>query len=184
MRTFRLPRALLAALLALAMLPAHAQDAAKPEAKPDAAPADAAKSEPAKPEPGPGQDPDPEILRGLLQCLAVGLPENWQRAWFEIHEIRRDATGRDRQFQALFHYATSEKDHKGQKLQPCGADEILEGVGKLNAYLPSDQLRWTGATFTFLRDGRFDAKYDYTPPKPAAKAPAKPAAKKKTDAKK
>lgn len=175
MRFSRLPALLAGTALALTALCAHAQDAAKPEeAKPE--------SQPAAPAPGPGQAPDPKILQGIAECLAEGLPDNWKRTWFEIREIKRDASGKDRQYEARFFYATDPKDRKGRKLQPCGAEQIVRGVGDLNNYLPADQQRWTAATFSFERDGRFEAKYDFTPPKPAAKAP-RPAATKKADGK-
>jgi len=186
MRLPTLPALLAGAALALAPLLSHAQDAKPPAKAEEAKPGDA-KADPAQPEaPGPGQEPDPKILQSIAECLAEGLPENWQRTWFEIREIKRDATGKDRQYEALFFYATDPKDRKGRKLQPCGAEQIVRGVGELNNYLPADQQRWTAATFSFDRDGKFEAKYDYTPPKPPAKAAGKaprPAAKKKADGK-
>ena len=162
-------RALLSAcLLGSLLLPvAHAQDA-KPAA------------EAAKPEPGPGQEPDPAILQGIMSCLADGLPADWRKAWFEIRQTDRNAAGNARQFEAAFFYATSEGDEKGQRLTPCGGgEEVLDGVGKLNSYLPEGQRRWSAATFTFFRDGRYNAVYDQTPfkLKPAAATDAKPAAK-------
>jgi hypothetical protein len=180
----------LAAFVAFASLfatPVHAQDPQKPEAKPEAGakqdpakPEGDAKQEPARPEAGPGKEPDPKIIEGIVGCLADGLPEGWVKAWFVIKEIGQDATGKTRKYEARFRYATSAADKKGKVLVPCGANKILEGVGALNEYLPGDQQRWTGATFSFHSDGKYEAQYDFTPPKPAAK----PAAKKKADAKK
>jgi hypothetical protein len=180
----------LAAFVAFASLfatPVHAQDPQKPEAKPEAGakqdpakPEGDAKQEPARPEAGPGKEPDPKIIHGLLECLAPGLPQGWAKAWFVITETGRDKTGKTRDYRAVFRYSTKADDKKGRPLQPCGANQILEGVGALNEYLPGNQQRWTGATFSFYSDGKYEAQYDYTPRKPAAK----PAAKKKADAKK
>src|SRR5262245_55789485 len=140
----------LACLLGSLLLPAaHAQDA-KPAAE-------AAKPEAAKPEPGPGQEPDPAIIQGIMTCLAEGLPADWRKTWFIIRQTDRNAAGNARSFEATFFYATSESDSKGQKLSPCGGgEEVLDGVGKLNSYLPESQRRWSGATFTFFRDGRYN----------------------------
>lgn len=161
----------LATLFAFAV---HAQDPQKPAAETAQEPA-------AAPRPGPGQEPDPKIIEGIMNCLAPGLPPDWKRAWFAINESARDKTGKERTYVAVFFYATDDKDSKGEKLQTCGAAQILEGVGKLNEYLPANQQRWTGAKFTFHRDGRYEVAYDYTPPKPAAKPAAKPTAKKKQE---
>ena len=157
-------RHLIAAVLLALAVPAYAQD---------------------KPAPGPGQEPDPAIIEGIMQCLAEGLTPQWFKTWFTIRETRRNDAGTARQYEAVFFVANSPSDEKGEPLSPCGPEKIIEGVGALNAYLPESQQRWTAATFTFYRDGRYAANYDYSAvpkPKPAAKAAAKPAAKK--DAKK
>jgi hypothetical protein len=153
-----MPRILLTALLLAFAAAGFAQD-----------------KDPAKP--GPGQEPDPEIFKGIMECLAEGLTPEWFKTWFVIRETRRNETGTARQFTADFFVANSPGDEKGGPLKPCGPGKILEGVGALNGYLPVEQQRWTTATFTFFRDGRYSANYDYTPFKPAAEAPAKPAAK-------
>jgi hypothetical protein len=153
----------------------QAQDAQKPEAKPAAE----AKQEPGAPAaPRPGDPPDPKIIEDFMSCLAVGLTEDWKKTWFVIRETGRDKTGKERSYEGNFFYATDDNDRKGKRLSICGPDKILEGVGKMNGYLPANQQRWSGATFSFYRDGRFEVAYDFTPPKPAAK----PAAKKKQEA--
>ena len=157
-------RSSLAAFLAASILAfaAHAQDAKKSA-------------------PGPGQTPDPQIIEGIMNCIAGGLTPEWQKAWFVIREIDRNESEGTRQFEGDFFFATNLKDRKGTRLKTCGAEQIVKGVSDLNDYLTKDQQRWTSATFTFTRaDGKYDVKYDYTPfkPKPAA---AKPAAKKKQE---
>jgi hypothetical protein len=163
---------LVGALLAFS---ARAQDP-KPAA---AAPAAPAAAEPAKPAPGPGQEPDPAILQGIMECLAEGLPKDWKKAWFVVKEIDRNEQRSMRQFEANFFYATNPADNKGRRLKPCGAERVVDGVSALNDYLPENQQRWTSATFNFTSDGKFEVKYDFTPPapKPAADAEPKPAAK-------
>jgi hypothetical protein len=171
-------RTLLAALILGALFAATTVRAQAPQ-NPDAKPTADAKQEPAAPAaPRPGDQPDPKIIEDLMGCLATGLTEDWKRAWFVIRETGRDKTGKDRRYEGNFFYATDVNDRKGKRLKICGPEKILEGVGKLNEYLPGDQQRWTGATFSFYRDGRFEVAYDFTPPKPAAK----PAAKKKQEA--
>ena len=171
-------RTLLAAILLGALFAASAQAQApqKPEVK-----SEAAKPEAAKPEPGPGQEPDPKIIEDIMTCLAQGLPTDWKRTWFVITQIGSDASGKSRDFAVVFFYATSDDDKKGKIMKTCDADEIVAGVGRLNAYLPESQQRWSGAKFTFYRDGRYDVAYDQSPFKPRAKPAAKPAAKKKQE---
>lgn len=161
-------RTLIAALLFGALLAGGVQ---AQDPKPAAASQEAVK-------PGPGQEPDPKIIEGMMSCMAGGLPENWQKAWFVIRQIGVDPKDNTtRKFEANFFFATRESDKKGERLQTCGAEQMLEGVAGLNAYLPDSQKRWSGATFTFHRDGRYQVNYDVTPFKPKPK----PAAKKKAD---
>lgn len=161
----------------------HAQDSKAPEARPQSGTAPA--QEAAKPAPGPGQEPDPRIYDHIFNCLAEGLPENWQKTWFTIDELDRTEMGSVRNYEAKFFFATDANDTKGKPLKPCGPERVLQGVGALNDYLPESQRRWTGAIFSFTRDGKFEAKYDYTPRKPApAKPAAKPATKKTAPSKK
>ncbi len=174
----RMKRPCLAAFFACSLFAfaAQAQDPKKPEAAPE---------KPAAEAPKPGDTPDPQIIEGIMTCLADGLTPEWKKAWFMIKEVDRNEQDGTRQFEGDFFYATSVKDTKGKRLRTCGAEQVVKGVSDLNEYLTKDQQRWTSATFTFMRDGSYDAKYDYTPfkPKPAAKAPAeKPAAKKKQEA--
>jgi hypothetical protein len=160
---------IVSALLLGALLAGNVQ---AQDPKPAAASAEAVK-------PGPGQEPDPKIIEGMMRCMAEGLPENWQKAWFVIRQIDVDPKDRSRKFEANFFFATQEVDKKGKRLQTCGAAKVLEGVAALNAYLPDEQKRWSGVTMTFFRDGRYQANYDMSPFMPTAKqAPAK----KKADA--
>ena len=171
----------LAAFLACSLLAfaAHAQDEKKSEPAADK-PAAAAQETAPKPAPGPGQTPDPQILENIVTCLATGLTQDWKKAWFVIKETDRNAAEGTRQFEADFFFATNVKDRRGKRLQTCGPEKIIESVSSLNDYLTTEQQRWTSAVFTFLSDGKYDVKYDYTPFKP--KPAAKPAARKKQEA--
>lgn len=131
------------------------------------------------------------ILGRIFRCIAEGLPQDWKRAWIEIRELERTLYATVRKYEATFRFATADDDAAGRPLVPCGTEEVVESVTDLNVFLPEEQRRWTGATFAFYRDGRFEVKYDYSSPgviiepelpkpapeKPAAKA--KPAAGKK-----
>lgn len=166
-------RPCLAAILACSLfaLAAQAQDAKKSESAPEKPAAGAAQEAAAKPQPGPGQAPDPQIIEGIMTCLAAGLTPDWKKAWFVIKEIDRNVQEGIREFEGDFFFATSVKDTKGKRLNTCGPENVIKGVSDLNNYLTKDQQRWTSARFTFMRDGSYDVKYDYTPfkPKPAAK---------------
>jgi len=161
----------------------HAQDSKSPATQPQSGTAPA--QEAAKPAPGPGQEPDSKIYDDMFACLAEGLPENWKKTWVTIDELDRSEMGSIRNYEAKFYFATDANDAKGKPLKPCGAERVLQAVGALNDYLPESQRRWTGAIFSFTRDGKFEAKYDYTPRKPEpAKPAAKPTAKKTAPSKK
>lgn len=151
---------------------------------------------PPKPEaaPEPAQGPDPKIFDDIMNCLAEGLPADWKRAWFVVNEVGRDERSATRSFEANFFYSTDPADLDGKRLRTCGPQRVVENVRALNAYLPDDQQRWTGATFVFQSDGKFEVKYDFTEfkakpaaeaaPKPAAKPSAKSSSKKKQEASK
>lgn len=165
--------ALLAAALSFGV---QAQDPQKPAAQDPAA----------SPAPGPGQEPDPKIIIGLMECLAPGLPDGWKKAWFVVQEISRDVEARTRQFEAKFYYATDPADRVGKRFEPCGTNRIVDGVIALNDYLQPSQKRWTGVTITFSIDGDYNATYDYTartaaPAAAPKKAATRPAAKKKQE---
>jgi len=152
-------------------------------------------AQPKEPAAGPDvkqeESPQERIVGRIFRCIAEGLPQDWQRAWIEIREIERTRYATVRKYEATFRVATSETDTTGRPLVPCGSEEVVESVAELNGFLPEEQRRWTGATFAFYRDGRFEVKYDYgspgvivepEPPRPAAEKPAgkaKPAARKK-----
>lgn len=137
------------------------------------------------------ESPQERVVGRIFRCIAEGLPQDWKRAWIEIRELERTLYATVRKYEARFRFATSDTDTAGQPLVPCGTEEVVESVADLNGFLPEEQRRWTGATFAFYRDGRFEVKYDYgspgvvvepelpppAPDKPAGKA--KPAAKKK-----
>ena len=166
----------------LVVFAARAQTPPTPaaEAKPEAS----QQKDAAAPAPGPGQEPDPEILGGMMRCMAEGLPATWKKAWFVVSEIGRetDADGVRRRLEATFHFATDPNDMKGKPFKPCGTNRIVDGVIALNDYLQPSQKHWTGVTMTFTADGSYKADYDFTARKPApAKAATKPTAKKKQE---
>ena len=130
-----------------------------------------------KPEPA----PDSKIMQQIFNCIAEGLPQDWKKAWFVITETRRNADGSARRFRASFFVATSVTDRKGKPLRPCGSEPVIEGVRALTDLLPEEQRRWTEATLSFTNDGKFEAKFDVTPRKPAAVKPAPKPAGKKSD---
>ncbi|MDW8467674.1 MAG: hypothetical protein RML56_00400 [Burkholderiales bacterium] len=115
-------------------------------------------------EKGGEETPQERIVARIFRCVAEGLPQDWKRAWIEIRELERTRYATVRRYEASFRVATSEEDRTGEPLVPCGAEEIVEGVTELNAFLPEAQRRWTGATFAFFRDGRFEVTYDYSSP--------------------
>lgn len=175
----RLSLSFAAALCALAV---HAQDPQKPEPQPQSGPQPQNEPQP-QPEPpqkpGPAPAPDPRIMQQIFDCIAAGLPQDWKKAWFVMTATGRSAEGGSRKFLASFFYAASMKDRHGNPLTPCSPEPVFEGVAALTDLLPEEQRRWTKATFSFTNDGNFEAKFDFTPRKPAAARPAaKPAGKK------
>jgi len=105
------------------------------------------------------KQPDPKIIQEIYDCLAVGLPANWKKAWVVVTEVAE--SGKERQFEGNFFYAMSAADKKGTPLLPCSAQQIAKGVVSLSAGLPAEQRRWKGVTLTYTSDGKFNLAYDY-----------------------
>jgi hypothetical protein len=111
---------------------------------------------------GPAQaqkQPDPKAIQAIYDCLAAGLPKDWQRAWVVVTEIAD--TGKARRFESQSFYAESSSAVAGKPLKTCGAETVAKGVIALGAELPAEQRRWKEARLTFTSDGKFNLNYDY-----------------------
>lgn len=146
--------------------PAAGQPLAKPAApapkagaKP--APAKTEKSTPAKPAATAGSKPDGErALQEIFACVAQGLPEGWQRAWVIVTELSGD--GKERTFEGRFQVSMEATGDKRWNFVPCNTRDVAEGVYRLNDFLEPEKRGWKVATLQFMRDGKFELKYDYT----------------------
>jgi len=103
--------------------------------------------------------PDPKAIQEIFECLAVGLPADWNKAWVVVTELV-DA-GKERRFESKSFYAVSAADNAGKPLANCGAEKVAKGVFALTADLPAEQRRWKEAKLTFTSEGKFDLHYDY-----------------------
>ena len=102
---------------------------------------------------------DPKAIQQIFDCLAVGLPKDWKKAWVVMTEVVD--TGKQRRIEGKFFYATSASDNEGRPLSTCGAAQVAQGVNALNAALAPEQRRWKQARLTFTSEGKFDLHYDY-----------------------
>jgi hypothetical protein len=105
------------------------------------------------------KQPDPKIIQEIYDCLAVGLPAKWKKAWVVVTEVGESGT--ERQFEGKFFYALSAADKTGAPLLTCSAQQVAKGVVSLSANLPAEQRRWKGVTLTYTSDGKFNLAYDY-----------------------
>jgi hypothetical protein len=105
------------------------------------------------------KQPEPKAIQEIFDCLAVGLPGDWKKAWVVVTEVA-DA-GKERRFEGKFFFATSAADSGGKPLLPCSAEKVARGVYALSADLPAEQRRWKEATLSFTSEGKFDLHYDY-----------------------
>ena len=105
------------------------------------------------------KQPDPKAIQEIFDCLAVGLPKDWKRAWVVVAEIAD--TGKERRFESQSFYADSSGAMAGRPLATCGAEVVAQGVIALSADLPAEQRRWKQARLTYTSEGKFDLYYDY-----------------------
>ena len=108
-------------------------------------------------------------LQEIYACVAQGLPDGWQRAWVTVREL--PAPDRDRTFEARFQVSLDRSGEARWNFVPCNARDVGERVYRLNQYLEPEKRNWKTATLLFMREGKFELKYDYTPDSapPAAK---------------
>lgn len=105
------------------------------------------------------KQPDPKMIQEIFDCLAVGLPAGWKKAWVVVTEVAE--AGRERSYEGKFFYATSAADNVGQPLATCSAQQIAKGVYGLSADLPAEERRWKEAKLSFTSEGKFNLSYDY-----------------------
>ena len=107
----------------------------------------------------PQAEPDPKVIQEIFECLAVGLPKDWNRAWMSVTQVA--GGGAQGEFEGRFFYATSSTDVAGKPLSICGAQTIAQAISRLRADLPADKRGWKGLKLTFTSEGKFDLYYDY-----------------------
>jgi hypothetical protein len=105
------------------------------------------------------QQPDPKLIQEVFDCLAVGLPKDWKKAWVVVSDLGE--AGKERKYEGKFFYATSAADKAGKPLVPCSAQQAAKSVIALNERLPEDKRRWKQARLTYTSEGKFDLYYDY-----------------------
>jgi len=105
------------------------------------------------------KQPDPKAIQQIFDCLAVGLPKDWKKAWVVVTEIAD--TGKERRFESQSFHADSPGAVAGRPLATCGAEVVAKGVIALSADLPAEQRRWKQARLTYTSEGKFDLSYDY-----------------------
>lgn len=105
------------------------------------------------------KQPDPKAIQEIFDCLAVGLPGDWKKAWVVVDEVQ--VPGRDRRLESKSFYAVTAADKAGTPLSTCSAEKVARGVYALSADLPAEQRRWKQARLTYTSEGKFDLNYDY-----------------------
>lgn len=109
--------------------------------------------------PARAQQPDAKTIQEIFDCLAVGLPQDWKKAWVVVSDL--GAAGKERRYEGKFFYATSAADKAGKPLVTCDAQKVAKGVISLNTALAPDKQRWKEASLTYTSDGKFNLAYDY-----------------------
>lgn len=101
-----------------------------------------------------------KAVEEIFACVAQGLPEGWQRAWVVVTELAGDL--KERRFEGLFQVSLEASGDKRWDYVPCNSRQVAESVYQLNDFLEPEKRRWKTATLLFLREGRFELKYDYS----------------------
>jgi hypothetical protein len=98
------------------------------------------------------------LLREIAQCLAAGLPQDWQQAEMVVELKQPGAeTGEAR-------YLMRRKLSGGEfeTFKPCDARKAPRMlVVEMRKLQPRERRGWKGARFVIHRDGKFDLTFDY-----------------------
>lgn len=101
-----------------------------------------------------------KAVEEIFACVAQGLPEGWQRAWVVVTELAGDL--KERRFEGRFQVSLEASGDKRWDYVPCNSRQVAESVYRLNDFLEPEKRHWRTATLLFLREGRFELKYDYS----------------------
>ena len=93
----------------------------------------------------------------IAQCLAVGLPEEWQIAVMDINlDKPYDETGGVRYFMAR-----SASEEPTEPFTPCDVKYPAKTLIDARNSQAEARRGWIGARVTVFRDGRYNIRYGY-----------------------
>ena len=101
-------------------------------------------------------------VANIVECLIVGLPEDWVQAMMQINlEKPYDQTG-----SVSYLFTREENTRPSEPFQPCDIKKPAMLLIELRQHQPPARQGWIGAQMTILRDGRFGLRYGFPKPNP------------------
>jgi hypothetical protein len=100
---------------------------------------------------------DTKVAETIWQCLATGLPADWEHAFVLIKLSEPGASNGDVRYVVV---RTGAED-KPEPFQPCDLSHPAMTIIEARQYLPAERRNWNGARIAFHRNGNFEFNYDY-----------------------
>jgi hypothetical protein len=93
----------------------------------------------------------------IVECLAAGLPEDWQRAKMIVELAKPGADTGDVEYVV----ARASAPDKFEPFTPCDVRKPARTLLEARKTLAPKRRAWTAATLLLQRDGKFALNYDY-----------------------
>ena len=98
-----------------------------------------------------------KAVSAIAECLAEGLPSQWQRVLMVLHLPKPGAKSGDVQYLV----APAASGGELEPFTPCDVKRPARILIELRQHLPAARRGWTGARLSLEPDGRFSLGYDY-----------------------
>lgn len=98
-----------------------------------------------------------QAVSTIVECLAVGLPEDWERVKMIVELAKPGADTGDVQYLV----ARAAAPDKFEPFTPCDVRKPARTLLEARKTLAPKRRAWTAATLLLQRDGKFALNYDY-----------------------
>ena len=104
-------------------------------------------------------DAQSRVVEAIVECLAAGLPQDWQRAVMDVNLGKPlDETGT-----ARYMVVRGERSEVTEPFVPCDSAKPVRILIEARQLQLEERRGWIDARLFVLRDGRFGIRYGYPP---------------------
>ena len=96
------------------------------------------------------------IVESIAQCMAAGLPEDWQRAEMTVVLPQAGASGGE-----VTYRVSRGAEGRPVPFRPCDDRKPAQALVEMRRLQAPELAAWSSARLVIHREGKFDLKYDY-----------------------